>query len=287
MQTSAGVPEPEGALTVIFQRVQRQFDARIHFTISRGRFCCRRVRCVGRHVEAEKLRGSVRRRAIDRASDACDYNHEKGCFVCGDGRLHQRRVAVLTFGSRRSCGQPRNRPAWQILTGAGEGFRPERAAGSRPDAPADLRQPRRLQCGARAGARLAWARRRTLPGETRAYVRIITGRSAEEWVGDQRKDLEILRDRGAPRRFAYMSRVSQAADIYGDILGGACRHGAALPQQSSLSPVVGWLPVVRPLLIRCLSIAYLIVCRCQSVTVGGVIEGKGACSGNQWPFSRS
>ena len=33
--------------------------------------------------------------------------------------------------------------------------------------------------------------RRTLPGETRAYVRIITGRSAEEWVGDQRKDLEI------------------------------------------------------------------------------------------------
>jgi hypothetical protein len=40
-----------------------------------------------------------------------------------------------------------------------------------------------------------------------------------------------------PRRFAYMSRVSRAADIYGDILGGACRHGAAIAQQSALSPV--------------------------------------------------
>ena len=32
--------------------------------------------------------------------------------------------------------------------------------------------------------------------------------------------------------------VSRAADIYGDILGGACRYGAAIAQQSALSPVL-------------------------------------------------
>jgi hypothetical protein len=32
---------------------------------------------------------------------------------------------------------------------------------------------------------------RTLPGETRAYVRIVTGRSVDEWAGDQANSLEM------------------------------------------------------------------------------------------------
>jgi hypothetical protein len=35
-----------------------------------------------------------------------------------------------------------------------------------------------------------------------------------------------------PRRFAYMSRVSRTSDIYGDILGGACRTGRSLPNRA-------------------------------------------------------
>jgi hypothetical protein len=34
--------------------------------------------------------------------------------------------------------------------------------------------------------------RRPLPGETRAYVRIVTGRAAEEWVGGQKEPVEMV-----------------------------------------------------------------------------------------------
>jgi Transglycosylase SLT domain len=40
--------------------------------------------------------------------------------------------------------------------------------------------------------------RRTLPGETRAYVRIVTGRSAEEWAGGQKDLVEIAMAKGTP-----------------------------------------------------------------------------------------
>jgi soluble lytic murein transglycosylase-like protein len=40
--------------------------------------------------------------------------------------------------------------------------------------------------------------RRALPGETRAYVRIVTGRSAEEWAGGQKDVVEMAMAKGTP-----------------------------------------------------------------------------------------
>jgi Transglycosylase SLT domain len=40
--------------------------------------------------------------------------------------------------------------------------------------------------------------RRPLPGETRAYVRIVTGRSAEEWAGGQKDLAEMAMAKGMP-----------------------------------------------------------------------------------------
>jgi soluble lytic murein transglycosylase-like protein len=40
--------------------------------------------------------------------------------------------------------------------------------------------------------------RRPLPGETRAYVRIVTGRSAEEWAGGQKDLVEMAMAKGTP-----------------------------------------------------------------------------------------
>jgi hypothetical protein len=48
--------------------------------------------------------------------------------------------------------------------------------------------------------------RRSLPGETRSYVRVVTGRSAEEWTGGQ-KDLLEMRSERVP--------CSQVAPIFG------------------------------------------------------------------------
>jgi Transglycosylase SLT domain len=55
--------------------------------------------------------------------------------------------------------------------------------------------------------------RRPLPGETRAYVRIVTGRSAEEWAGGQKDPAEIPLAKSVP--------CSQAAVALGPPTGAA------------------------------------------------------------------
>jgi soluble lytic murein transglycosylase-like protein len=55
--------------------------------------------------------------------------------------------------------------------------------------------------------------RRALPGETQAYVRIVTGRSAEEWAGRQKTLAEMPVVKGVPctQGLGFPLPVSQAA----------------------------------------------------------------------------
>jgi Transglycosylase SLT domain len=55
--------------------------------------------------------------------------------------------------------------------------------------------------------------RRTLPGETRAYVRIVTGRSAEEWAGGQKDIVEMAVAKGTPCSQAGISGQSTSHEL--------------------------------------------------------------------------
>jgi hypothetical protein len=65
--------------------------------------------------------------------------------------------------------------------------------------------------------------KRPLPGETRAYVRLVTGRSAEEWAGVQKDPVEIPVAKSVP--------CSQAA-----IALGPPMPGASPPQVEKVKP---------------------------------------------------
>ncbi len=91
-----------------------------------------------------------------------------------------------------------------------------------------------------AGARrvAAWlTRHRTLPRETRGYVRNITGRSVEQWRKTPPQDAALRFVRALPCRqlpsFAQLEQEQQAAipmdpDVTGDIVNEHVRHGRVI-----------------------------------------------------------
>src|SRR5207253_4662280 len=54
--------------------------------------------------------------------------------------------------------------------------------------------------------------RRPLPGETRAYVRLVTGRSVEEWAGAQTNPVEMRSLRAVPCNLATAPLVQPSPD---------------------------------------------------------------------------
>jgi hypothetical protein len=79
------------------------------------------------------------------------------------------------------------------------------------------------------------AGRRDLPGETRAYVRLVTGRSAQEWAGAQEPPVEMHIANDVPCRqtagvFADPSRrvTAAARSIWSVELGGSSSETGAL-----------------------------------------------------------